>query len=95
MVIKMGVQHLDKETMDRMLNMFKHLKPRDPARIPRLLKTLEKVWLKYPDMRFFQLLENIFGCPKLRNHCFFMQEDDVTETRLKTFKESGIWGEHG
>jgi len=31
---------------------------RDPARIPRIMKKLSKLWKRYPDMRLNQLLIN-------------------------------------
>lgn len=57
--------------------------PRDPARIDRILKLVGERWKESPDLRFFQLLEGIFGCPKKRTQCFFYQEDGVTEEKLK------------
>lgn len=32
---------------------------RDPNRIPRILKKLEQLWIKYPDLRLAQLLVNM------------------------------------
>ena len=73
--------------------MFGHLKPRDPARIPRMLDLVGNRWLRSPDLRFFQLLEGIFGCPILLKKCFFYQEDDITETLL-TKEHSSARSEH-
>lgn len=33
---------------------------RDPKRIPQILKRLEKLWEKYPDLRLCQLILNCF-----------------------------------
>jgi uncharacterized protein YihD (DUF1040 family) len=33
---------------------------RNPKRIPKILKELSKVWQKYPDLRFGQLLMNCY-----------------------------------
>ena len=37
---------------------------RDPARIPVLMDKLQEVWVRYPDLRFGQLLENIIHAYK-------------------------------
>jgi hypothetical protein len=55
---------------------------RDPNRITRILSLIEMIWEKKYDLRFFQLIESIFGCPVHRNQCFFGQEDDITEQML-------------
>ena len=34
---------------------------RDPRRIEKYLKILEQVWEQYPDLRFTQLILNVFG----------------------------------
>lgn len=34
---------------------------RDPKRIPRICKKLEKLWKKYPDFRLGQLVSNLLG----------------------------------
>jgi uncharacterized protein YihD (DUF1040 family) len=34
---------------------------RDPKRIPRIIKKLEKVWKKHPDYRLGQLISNLQG----------------------------------
>lgn len=78
------MENIDFERLDEKLKeMRKHYKPRDPKRIDRILKLIEVRWKRSPDLRFFQLLEGIFGCQLKRNQCFFAQEDDVTEERLR------------
>ena len=53
---------------------------RDPKRIPEILKLLEREWLKYPDLRFFQFVDALKL--KLPNEIsglsrdFFYTEDD-------------------
>ena len=69
-----------KKKLEEMRN---HYKLRDPKRIDRILKLIEERWKRSSDLRFFQLLESIFGCQLKRNQCFFAQEDDVTEERLR------------
>ena len=34
---------------------------RDPERIKKVLAEIEKIWEKYPDLRFGQLIGGIFG----------------------------------
>lgn len=52
---------------------------RDPARIPRIMNKLEKLWEQYPDQRLGQLLENyIYGLGAR----FFLTEDDKAEGQI-------------
>ena len=58
---------------------------RNPERIKRICKKLEKLWLQHPDIRLGQLLENyVFTKGKRgKETCFlFYQEDDETELLL-------------
>jgi hypothetical protein len=52
---------------------------RDPERIPRILEKLGKLWLRYPDMRLGQLLNNAKGTDGAD---LFYLEDDVLEKRI-------------
>jgi len=52
---------------------------REPKRIPRLLKKLEQVWIKVPDLRLGQGLENI---ARDRGIDLFYLEDDELERIL-------------
>ena len=63
---------------------------RDSKRIPIILKEVEKLWLKYPDLRFGQLLENFIfppvevPCDGNRLHIILWnKEDDETLKKLK------------
>jgi hypothetical protein len=47
---------------------------RDPARIPRICKKLEKVWKKHPDQRLGQLVSNLMGPG--RRDVFFTEDTD-------------------
>jgi hypothetical protein len=55
---------------------------RNPKRIPRILKTIEKFWAKYPDQRLGQLLRN-YGYGNDANLIFNIEDDDL-EKRLKS-----------
>ena len=59
---------------DKILDMFNT--PRDEDRIDEFLSTLGKLWHRYPDMRFGQLIRNI----AIDN---FYMEDDVSLKRIK------------
>ena len=52
---------------------------RDPKRIKRILKKLEKVWIKCPDLRLGQSLENI---AKSKGVDLFYLEDNSLERIL-------------
>jgi hypothetical protein len=57
---------------------------RDKKRIKRILKAIEKLWMKVPDMRFGQLLINLGVVDdSLR---VWQNEDDGLEEFLKEFK---------
>lgn len=51
---------------------------RDPNRRTRILLLLKTIWDKYPDLRLFQMLENVFPCKE--SHYYV--EDDVLEKEL-------------
>ena len=55
---------------------------RDPARIDPILKKLEVLWKKYPDLRFCQLIDNI-----MHNTDIFYVEDTLFEKKLDKFIE--------
>jgi len=50
---------------------------RDPKRIQRILKTVEAIWTKHPDLRLCQLLGNCY--PAGDN---YYREDDSLEQKL-------------
>lgn len=52
---------------------------RDKKRIPKLLKMIERVWTKYPDMRFGQLIVNCLGTDP------FYIEDGIAEKKIAEF----------
>ena len=52
---------------------------REPQRIKRICKLLQKTWVTVPDQRLGQLLANyVFG----HHQDIFYQEDDITEKKL-------------
>jgi hypothetical protein len=59
-------------------------KPRDPARLERMLAKLALVWGAHPDLRLGQLVVNITGTSDP-----FSVEDDETERRLDAWIDTG------
>lgn len=58
---------------------------RDPNRIPKVLKTLERIWKQYPDLRLGQLLENSTIQAGKSDHCLFYIEDEELVSVLSKF----------
>jgi len=54
---------------------------RDPNRIPKLLKAIERLWLEVPDWRLGQLLCNVY--PRFESNPFFIEDDEI----LKAIKD--------
>lgn len=65
---------------------------RSLERIERITYKLGRLWVKFPDQRFGQLLENyVFGYNALTNKQVFHIGDDDLEKHLdKVLKENGI-----
>lgn len=69
---------------------------RDPARIPPILEKLNAVWQKYPDIRFGQLIINLYSqIPTseekvLGSVDFFGVEDPDFEIALDRVLERGF-----
>jgi uncharacterized protein YihD (DUF1040 family) len=60
---------------------------RDVNRIKPLLQELEKLWLKKPDLRFWQIVEYVSKSTGKKDP--FYIEDDVTERLLKLLTSMG------
>ncbi len=58
---------------------------RDPARIDKITNTLNELWHKYPDLRFWQLLLNINW--DYRGDFFFVEDDRIEKILEKTLEE--------
>jgi len=56
---------------------------RDPKRIKKMLKQIEKIWEKNPDLRLFQLLLNPLGLSG--NTSIYYLEDDILVEALKYY----------
>lgn len=63
---------------------------RDISRIPRFIELLEHYWLKVPDWRFGQLIENVKIFSGVED-LFFVEDDDLEEFFAEFFaKNDGI-----
>lgn len=56
---------------------------RDPKRIIPFLAQIEKIWKKYPDLRFGQLIVNI----RFDRDPFFLEEKGFLEAMKRTYCE--------
>ncbi len=56
---------------------------REPERIPRIMAKLQKLWEKYPELRFFQLI-NV-------TELFYLEDDDF-EKQTDAATTFGILG---
>jgi len=56
---------------------------RDPDRIPRVIKKLQEVWEKFPDLRLGQLVDNARMCSQHNYVDVFSIEDDAIEEGLE------------
>jgi hypothetical protein len=59
---------------------------RDPARINLLLAKLAAVWKQHPDMRFGQLVSNLYS--SLEEHQIWNIEDDKTSAVLESWLDA-------
>ena len=63
-------------------------KPRDPARIGRILTKLDEAWRRHAEMRLAQILVVL---STTQPNPLFDLDDDVLERRLDQFLETGVW----
>jgi hypothetical protein len=68
--------------------------PRDPDRISVICGKLARLWAKYPDMRFFQMvseLQAVYDSEGKRQDPYYI-EDDVVLKRIQVLLNNGIGG---
>ncbi len=63
---------------------------RDPKRIKPLLKTIERVWKLFPDLRLSQLIENAAHAGGWHNPDLFYLEDDKLFACLLKYEENYV-----
>jgi len=59
---------------------------RNPEHIEKIIKKLNVIWQKHPDLRFCQLISNV-TVPTYGNNDIFYLEDDVFESALDNYLE--------
>ncbi len=62
---------------------------RDISRIPRFIDLLEQYWLKVPDWRFGQLIENVKIFSGVED-LFFIEDDDLEDFFAEFFAKNDI-----
>ena len=55
---------------------------RNPNRIDKLLRKLSCLWYKYPDMRFSQIIQMLFGKKTQVDSSIFYMEDDYMMKKI-------------
>ena len=62
---------------------------RDPDRIPKILKEIEKIWVKFPDLRLGQLLINVFDAGSAFAHVslYNLEDDKLVEQLEARYKD--------
>jgi len=61
---------------------------RDKNRIPLILKRLEELWNKHPDMRLAQLLWNIYPCTDYTRIDPYYMEDEEFMSNIEKYYAS-------
>lgn len=51
---------------------------------------LRETWTRYPELRFGQLLENIFGCERYGDRCIFYVDDEPAIHALESTRDFGF-----
>ena len=59
---------------------------RDVNRIPQILKRLEDLWKKYPDLRLGQLIGNVIQDPAL----YYVEDEKLMKARIMLIKATKI-----
>ena len=57
---------------------------RNPKRIPKILKLIEKIWLKHPDLRLTQLIAACFD----RENIYYVEDDILMSNLLERYCET-------
>lgn len=69
---------------------------RDPKRIESFLERLKKIWQKNPDMRFAQVLGNVYPCsPYDYIDPYFVEDDDYLQRIEDFYSKPGIFRRFG
>lgn len=55
---------------------------RDPERIPKILKEIEKIWKEHPDLRLGQLIANVVD----ESAIYFVEDEDLLNVLREVYK---------
>jgi uncharacterized protein YihD (DUF1040 family) len=61
--------------------------PRNKNRIPVILEMLEDIWVTKPDMRFGQIVHNLFQSRFTDRDMFHVEDDEFQEVLFKLTNE--------
>ncbi len=59
---------------------------RDPQRIKQVLDTIEKIWVKHPDLRLGQLIQNLVSS-KNANYIYYMEDEELIKRLQEDYNE--------
>ena len=55
---------------------------RDPKRIPKTLKLIEKIWTKYPDLRLMQIILNCVD----EGATYYTEDEELVKVLKDTYE---------
>jgi hypothetical protein len=82
---KKALKQLD-DLIETQLNQGIKMPPKNPKRIKRMLKVVEKYWEKNPDLRLGQLIGNM----SVTNDSYFMSDELLEQSLVKALKQLKI-----
>jgi hypothetical protein len=56
---------------------------RDKQRIKRIIRLIERIWKKQPDLRLCQLIQNCFG----KEDIYYYEDDDLERRLREVYKK--------
>jgi uncharacterized protein YihD (DUF1040 family) len=69
---------------------------RNPKRIPKILKRLQKIWEKNPDLRLGQLIENVFpNTPYDYISSNYLEDEEFIKTLEEYYSEPRVFRRFG
>ena len=84
-----NVSNYDNSDKNSLTNRCPYMrKPRDPSRMPRILKKIALIWEKNPDLRFIQLVMAV-GYSK-GSDSFYMEDETLEQLLDIEMKKHGI-----
>lgn len=72
---------------------MKQIKRNRKKEIQKMLRLIKSIWLRYPELRFGQLVENIgLWMRESEDHCIFYITDNVFLNNAKFILSTGCFG---